>query len=472
MAIDYSKIQTKEQMDALLRNNLSAFTMKVFDTIQPNETLKWGWHNELICEYLTACYNREITRLIINVPPRSLKSITTSVAFPAWILGKNPSESILTASYAHSLSTKHSRETRLVMQSEWYRDIFPHTILSDENNTQTQFETTKRGARLTTSVGGSLTGLGANCLICDDAHNVVDSNSELKRQTAVDWFDQSFTTRQNSPSDGVIIVIMQRVHEGDLTGHLLAKGGWEHLCIPMEMEKDTTYSFPISGKKKELKIGDLLNAERWGVKEIESLKIALGSLAYAGQYQQRPAPADGNIYKKGWFKEYEIAPKEGRIYQSWDTAYKKEQINDPSVCTTWIEVCNEYYLLDVLEVRQEYPELKKTIIAKANEYKPSAILIEDKASGQSLIQELKRNTNLPITPIVPESDKITRASHSTSVVESGRMHIPKDAAWKQKYLAQLLTFPNATHDDMVDSTSQFLNHIKYNSNGGSVAEIW
>lgn len=476
MTIDYSKVTTKEEMQAILRNDLSAFTMRVFRTLQPKQELKWSWHNDLICEYLTACFNRDIKRLIINVPPRSLKSITTSVAFPAWVLGKNPSEKILTSSYGHSLSTKHSRETRTIVQSDWYRELFPNVILSHDVNTQSEFETTEKGARLSTSVGGGVTGQGGDILIVDDPHNVVDALSATKRQTALDWFDTSFTSRENDPENSVYIIIQQRVHEGDLTGHLLTKedeyDDWHHLCIPMEMEEDTTYHYPISGKIKEKKEGDLLNPERWSEKKVRKLKVDLGSLAYAGQYQQRPAPAEGNIFKKIWFGEYFVKPESGTVYQSWDTAYKEQQVNDPSVCTTWLEYEKNYYLLDVFEERMDYPKLKRAVIQKATEYKADIVLIEDKASGQSLIQELKRDTNIPIKPIMPDANKLTRASQSTSIVEAGRVFLPDKIGWKQKYLSQLLTFPNATHDDMVDSTSQFLNHIKYNSGGGSGAEIW
>ena len=205
---------------ALLRENLSPFTQKVFSTVDPGTAYLHNWHVDLIAEHLQACYTGDITRLIINIPPRYLKSITVSVAFPAWVLGKDPTKKIVCASYAQNLSTKHSIDTRLVVNSPWYRQLFPHVKLVGDQNEKTKFVTSDRGFRFATSVGGTATGEGGDILIVDDPHSAAQASSEKERTNALEWFDQTFSSRLNDKKKGCIILVMQRLNEIDLTGHL------------------------------------------------------------------------------------------------------------------------------------------------------------------------------------------------------------------------------------------------------------
>lgn len=216
----------------LLGTHLPAFIQKCFHTVNPGTPYLHNWHIDLIAAYLRACERGDIQRLIINIPPRYLKSLCVSVAWPAWLLGHDPSRRIIVSSYAQSLSLKHSLDCRLVMQSEWYRQVFQQTLLASDQNEKGKFLTTRRGMRLATSVGGSVTGEGGNFLILDDPHNPAHIHSDLLRQDTIDWFEQVFTSRLDDKKRGVIILMMQRLHEEDLSGHLLKKSGWEHLCIP------------------------------------------------------------------------------------------------------------------------------------------------------------------------------------------------------------------------------------------------
>lgn len=451
-----SKPTKTEALDALLRTRLAAFTQKTFRTVDPGATYLHNWHIDLIAEYLEACTRREIKRLIINIPPRYLKSVSVTVAWPAWLLGKNPSQRIIAASYSDRLSLKHSVDCRLVMQSEWYRRLFPGVILTGDQNEKSKFVTTARGQRFATSVGGTATGDGGNFLIVDDPHNPTQAMSAVQRETALTWFDQTFSNRLDDKENGVIVVVMQRLHANDLSGHLLAKGGWERLCIPGVAETKTVIDF---GRVKLVREqGDVLHPARESAEGIARQKVAMGSYAFAGQYQQRPAPAEGGIFKAGWFRRYaEPMEKYEQVVQSWDTAVKAAQINDPSVCTTWGIRADGYDLLQVLVRRLEYPDLKSLIQGQASAFSPDAILIEDKASGQQLLQDLKRETKLPLIAILPVADKITRASAVSATVEAGKVSLPTHAAWLADYEMELLTFPNAAHDDQTDSTSQFLN---------------
>ncbi|MCE9567472.1 MAG: phage terminase large subunit [Planctomycetes bacterium] len=445
----------QEAFDALLRYRLAAFTRKTFATVDPGAAYKHNWHIDLISEYLEACTRREIKRLIINIPPRYMKSISVTVAWPAWLIGHNPSERIVAASYAELLSLKHSVDCRLVMQSEWYRRIFPAVKLAGDQNEKRKFVTTARGQRLATSVGGTATGDGGNFLIVDDPHNPRQALSDVQRKDALTWFDQTFSNRLDDKENGVIVVVMQCLHANDLTHHLLDKGGWERLCIPGIAEVRTVIDF---GRVKVIREpGDVLHPGRESKEAIDRQKVEMGSYAFAGQYQQRPAPAEGGIFKAGWFKRYSAQQDVyDRIVQSWDTAVKSGELNDPSVCTTWGVRKDGYDLLQVLVRRVDYPNLKRLAISQAEAFGPDAILIEDKASGQQLIQDLQAATKLPVIAINPTADKITRASGVSALVEAGKVSLPTHAAWLTDYEGELLTFPNASHDDQVDSTTQFL----------------
>ena len=383
------------------------------------------------------------------------------MAWPAWVLGHDPSSKFLASSYSDKLSLKHSVDCRLVVQSPWYKQVFPGVQLVKDQNEKSKFVTTARGHRIATSTGGTATGEGGDFLIVDDPHNPRQAESSVEREKALEWFDQTFYSRLNDKKNGVIVVVMQRLHEKDLSGHLLAQGGWEHLKIPAIAESKTVYDF--GGTTRIRPVGDVLHPERENTKEIDKTKKALGTYGYAGQYQQEPVPAEGGMIKKPWVRHYKTPPANPiRIVQSWDTAYKPNQINDPSVCTTWAETNLAYYLLDVWRDRVEYPRLKSTVKSLAAKWNPTAILVEDKASGQSLIQELKTSTKLPVIAINPENDKLTRMSAQSAKFEAGKVFIPDSAPWLPDFEKELFTFPLAEHDDQVDSTSQFLNWVAGN----------
>lgn len=449
----------QQALDALLRHRLAAFTRKAFSTVDPGAAYLHNWHIDLIAEYLEACTRREIKRLIINIPPRYMKSISVTVAWPAWLLGRNPSERILSSSYAQNLSLKHSMDCRLVVQSDWYRRIFPATLITEDQNEKSKFVTTSRGQRLSTSVGAAAIGEGGNYLIVDDPTNAMQALSEKERISANNWFDQAFSTRLDDKENGVIAVVMQRLHTNDLTGHLLEKGGWEHLCIPAVAEVRTVHDFGRIKVTREA--GDILHPARESAEAIDRIKSMLGSYAFAAQYQQRPAPAEGGIFKAAWLKRYKHRQENyEKIVQSWDTAIKASEINDPSACLTFGVRKDGYDLLQVLTRRVEYPELRTLVQKQAEEWGADAVLIEDKASGQQLLQDLKRSTTLPLIGITPKHDKVTRASGVSALIEAGKLSLPEQAHWLTDFESELLTFPNAAHDDCVDALSQFLAWIR------------
>lgn len=438
----------------VMKERFPFFLAKAFEAVSPGVEYLPNWHIDLIAEYLAAVQKAEITRLIINMPPRCLKSITVSVAWPAYLLGLNPSMRILCASYAQGLSLKHSLDTRLLLQQDWYREIFPQTEIAAAENEKHRFVTSARGYRFATSVGGTVTGMGGDLLIVDDPLNPLQASSKTERQHANQWFDQTFSTRLDDKQKGRIVVVMQRLHPEDLSGHLLAKGGWEHLCLPAVAEKRTSLGYSAVQKIREA--GEALHPARENSAMLARARTELGSTAFAAQYQQNPMPEEGNMISPQWVKRYDVPVAFERVIQSWDTGIKSDPRHDASACLTIGVKENRYYLLHALQLRAEYPELKKAVLSQAENYTPDTVLIEDKASGQSLLQDLRRESKLAIIPVLPKKDKVTRVARISSLIEAGKLYLPYHASWLAEFESELFTFPAAAHDDQVDALSQGL----------------
>ena len=451
---------TQNEYDALLRQDLVSFIQKTFATVVPGTRYLHNWHIEAIAWHLQQVYSGQIKRLIITLPPRSLKSIITSVAFPAWLLGMAPSNHIICVSYSQNLSDKLALDCRAVIETDWYRRIFPGTRLHSDKNSVGEFMTTQRGGRLSTSVGGTLTGRGGNIIILDDPHKADEGVlSETKREGAKDWFRNTLSSRLDNKKEDAIILIQQRPHEDDLAGYLLETGNWAHLNLPAIAEEPQNIPIGLN-RFYQRQIGDLLHPERESQHELAVLKSMLGSYNFAAQYQQRPAPMGGGLVKWEWFEvfEEELGQIYGdRIIQSWDTASKAEVQHDWSVCTTWLYRNKRFYLQHVLRERLEYTQLKARIIDHAAQWNTDTVLIEDKGAGISLIQDLRQDSDLSIIDIMPEGDKATRMMTVTPMIESGRVYIPDDASWLADLQHELVNFPKSKYDDQVDSVSQFLN---------------
>jgi predicted phage terminase large subunit-like protein len=434
--------------------------------IDPGARFLTNWHIDLIAEYLEAAYAREIRKLAINIPPRSLKSNLVSVAFPAWVLGQDPREQFLCASYSGKLSIKHSVDCRAILESAWYQTLFPGTQIADDQNEKSKYSTTQRGYRVATSTGGTATGDGGNFLILDDPLNPKQAMSETERASTNEFVDQTWSSRKNDPSTAVEILVMQRLHQEDPTGHLVGKDpGWELLKIPQEAEGRTVYSYPITKREKIREDGELLHPERWGPEEVADMKTRLGSYGYAAQQQQNPAPKGGGVVKLDWFRRYSEPPARPNwrsLRISIDTAFKPGQLNDPSVAGIWATTDAGHFLLDVWRDRVGYPDLKRTVKNLLEKWRPNETLVEDKASGQSLIQDLRSETNWPIIPMEPtgEGDKLVRMSNESPAIEAGLVWLPETAPWLHDFELEVSLFPNAANDDQVDQLSQFLRRVR------------
>jgi len=446
-------------LDAVLRQDFSSFIGKVFHTINPGAEYQANWHIELIAEYLESVRAGKIKRLVINMPPRALKSVCVNVAWPAWLLAQQPSTRIMAASYSSVLSVKHSLDCRLVVNSDWYKKLFPNTVLSRENNQKSKFLTTDNGFRFATSVGGSATGEGGDVLIIDDPHNPTQINSLKMRNRAIEWFEQTFVTRLNDKNKGAIVLVMQRLHADDLSAHLLSSGGWESLKIPAIAPENMVYD--IGQKQYKYNKGELLNSKRDQIEFLNNIEQEVGARNYAAQFLQEPLPAGFNLLNVEDISFYDKIPDRFDYYvQSWDTAIKVSEKADYSVGTCWGVVGNKYYLVAMIRKKMSYPELKIEIEQFSTKFKPRHLLIEDKASGQSVIQDLKLSGYANIRAITPKLDKVTRFASIVSIFQEEKVLLPGKAAYKRELLREITTFPNGKKDDIVDSVSQFLNFSK------------
>lgn len=463
-----------DEYEVLLRNDLATFIDRCFAELHPGMPYFDNWHIHVIAAYLEAARRGEIRRLIINVPPRSLKSLIASVAFPAFILGHSPSDSILSVTYGQDLSNQFALDCRTIMLSDWYQALFP-TRLVGSRPSASELRTTAQGIRIATSVGGVLTGRGGEYIIIDDPTKPEEALSKSQRDAVIQWYGNTLLSRLNNKKTGCIIVVMQRLHEDDLTGHLLQEQGWEILRLPAIAEEEECFEIQtLFGKKRYVrKPGELLHPEREPEEVLNELRRGLGEFAFAGQYQQRPVPQDGGLIKEAWlqyYEEHEKPEKFDQVIQSWDTANKDTELSDYSVCTTWGILKKKIYLLHVHRARMDFPALKRAVIEQAGRYQPQVILIEDKASGTSLIQELRQGGLTSVKAYKPEGNKVMRMHAQTAQIEGGFVLLPKQTPWLPGYLQEMLTFPRGAHDDQVDSTSQALGWIQqYGSEPGIIA---
>ncbi len=451
----------------ILRNDFYTFMERSFYQLNPDVRFMHNWHIEKIAAELEACRRGETKRLIICVPPRSLKSHGASVAFPAWLLGHNPSAQIICASYGQDLSNKLALDCRSLMQSDWYRKLFP-TRLSSQRQAVPEFMTDAQGFRLATSVGGMLTGRGGDWLIVDDALKPDEAVSEPQRNTVNEWYQHSLYTRLNNKQTGCIIIIMQRLHQDDLVGHVLQQGDWKVLRFPaIAIEDEVHVIKTLHGTRTvRRKLGEALHPERESLEVLRSIRSIQGEYNFSGQYQQEPAPLGGGMVKLAWFKTYKVGDEPAKfdlIFQSWDTAVKATELSDYSVCTTWGTKDKNIYLLHVLRRRLEYPELKRAVREQANRFKATTILIEDKSSGAQLIQELRYEGLHAVTRYEPKLEKVMRLHSVTSTIENGFVHLPEKAEWLAEYVHEMTSFPKGKFDDQCDSTSQALDWIKSGS---------
>jgi len=448
---------------SILRNDLTSFAIRAFYELNPEARFIFAPYVELIAAKLEACRRGATRRLIINIPPRSLKSHFASIVFPAWVLGHNPEAHIICASYGQDLAEKFARDCRQLMQSPSYRAIFATRLA--ERRAVHDFMTTRRGTRFATSVGGVVTGRGADFIMLDDPLKPDEALSETRRPAANEWYDNSLLSRLNDKVRGCIIIVMQRLHQDDLVGHVLQQEGWEVLSLPAIAEQDEIHVIDsLFGRRIYRRItGDVLHPEREPLEVFDRLRKIVGEYTFVSQYQQNPMPPGGAIIKTAWLQFYDPKDLPDRfttIVQSWDTANKATELNDYSVCTTWGVRDNRFYLLDVVRKRLDFPELSREVVALARQHRQVKVLIEDKASGTQLLQSLKGQiVGLEAYTPPPGADKVMRLHMQSATFENGHVLLPRQAPWLDEYVREVTTFPGSKFADQVDSTTQALHYM-------------
>jgi predicted phage terminase large subunit-like protein len=459
------------------RRSLREFIRQAWHVVEPATPFVGGWHLDAVCEHLEWVSAGEIRRLVINVPPRTTKSLSVAVMWPSWEWISRPSIRWVFSSYALQLSVRDSVKCRRLIESPWYQQRWGHVYqLTSDQNVKSRFENDRAGFRMATSVDSGVTGEGGERIVVDDPHNVREAESEATRLATLEWWDQVMSTRLNDPRTGTMVIVMQRVHHEDLAGHVLEKGGWEHLCLPMEYEPgrmcvvhrkvgDQVIEVRPDPRTEE---GELLCPERMGPEDIATYKRDLGPRGYAGQYQQRPTPIEGGMFKREWWGRYnlELMIQAGlKPYGIFvDSAFKDGVANDFTDFAVWGTLGGHYYRMGEVHAKMEFPELIQTgrdLYAKWR----VPLYVEDKASGISAIQTWRRRDgNQPAIPVVAvpaasNESKLSRAEGQTPLVAAGLCHIPEDAPWASDFIEEHAGFPNYPHDDRVDTTAMALRQM-------------
>ncbi len=486
-----------------------------------------GWPIQAVAEHLQAVADGEIRRLIINIPPRCSKSTLTSVAFPAWVWAQpwltptsGPGVQFLHASYAQQLSLRDSVKCRRLIESPWYQERWGERFkLTGDQNTKTRFDNDKNGTRLSTSVGSALTGEGGSIIVVDDPNAAQEAHSEATIQTTIEWWDSALSTRLNDPKTGAFIVIQQRLSEEDLTGHIMSKdvGEWTHLCLPMRYEwqrhsytsigwhdprgltddgtplievTDDGERIPVSPEAQvelEDREGALLWPERFGDREVAILEKQLGPWAAAGQLQQRPEPKGGGIIKRDWWQPWDnpIYPNMDLIIACLDTAYTSKTENDPSALTIWgvfsgdvvaqnvkalggsersySESHPRVMLMYAWQGRHELHDLVSRVSDSCRKFKVDTLLIENKAAGHSVAQEIRRLYGFErfgVHLFDPKGqDKVARL-YSVQHLFAENIVFAPNKQWAEMVIAQVGQFPKGKHDDLVDTVSMAMRHLR------------
>ena len=474
-------------LENIRRWGLKQFVEIAWPILEPSTTFIPNWHLDIIAEHLEAVYRCQIHDLLINIPPRHCKSISAAVMFPAYIWTLEPSLRWLFSSYAQTLSIRDSVKMRRLIESPWYQARWGEVFhLTSDQNQKIKFENDKRGYRMATSVDGSNTGEGGDLLVVDDPHNVKERESEVTREAVIDWWSHVMSTRINDPKKRRRIVIMQRVHEHDLAGHLLEQGGWHHLNLPAEYEGGKCI---VTGcvfhwdKDPRTVEGDPLWLARFGKPELTQLKKDLKEFGAAAQLQQRPAPAEGGILKRHWWRYWCHAGQEESLppirmklpdgtfieikpmalpwafdtqAQSWDMAFKDLATSSYVVGQQWGKKGPDSFLLDQVRDQMDFTTTLEAVRAFNRTWtQPSEKAVEDKANGPAILSVLQKE--IPgMTGRGVQGDKQARAAAYAHLPHAGNCYLPHPAiaSWVNEFIEECATFPNSEYDDQVDTWSQ------------------
>jgi predicted phage terminase large subunit-like protein len=452
-AVPFADCPPRVVLQALFAENLMAFTQFTFGVVRPEILFKPNWHLEAVTYKLSQVAKGDVRRLIITLPPRTLKSICSSVALPAWFLGHYPWERVVVVSYSDVLARNHANDFRRLVNDPIYQTTFPAMRVERENDRE--ITTTKRGKRIATSIDGTLTGLGGNLIIIDDPLKLGDAMSEAVRARVIEWYRSTLLSRGDDKTTTRIVVVMQRVHQNDLVGYLQEQGGFDVLNLPAIAQRSQTYDLG-GGRTYIRQRGELLHPEHEPAHVLIEQKRAMGPIAFSAQYQQTPIPPGGTIIKRQWLTTYDgIASQQGdRIVMSWDIALSEIESGDYSACVVLLIRNEVVYILEAVRGRFPFETLKKKVMEIKRKYNSSTLLIEDSPISLGLIQSL-REQSINVTTYKPDTDKRARLIAQSDLFAGGSVRLPRRAGWLEEFVAELLAFPGR-HDDQVDALTQGL----------------
>ena len=440
---------------------------------------------DAVCLHLEAVTKGQINRLLINIPPGTSKSSLVSVYWPAWEWGPKgiPTNRVIGASHEQSLAVRDSTKMRRLVTDEWYQRLWPTTLMRD-NNQKLSFENESTGFRQACAVR-SMTGRRGDRVIWDDPHSAEDAHSPAALIEAERIFKETLPTRLVSPEHSAIVIVMQRLNENDVSGIILSDDyGYEHLCLPMEYERNRHCKTSIGWEDWRKEEGELLFPDRFPAHVVERDKKLMGSHAVAGQFQQRPSPLGGGILKGEWFGRYTVLPKLKYRAVFVDTAQKAKQHNDYQVAECWGLGEDGYlYLIDVLRDRFQAYELETRIPDFWSKHRAETngrlrfMAVEDKSSGTELIQKIQKciKPKIPVRPIPrgPNLNKLTRVMDVQGYIESGYIKIPADAPWVHDFVTECESFTaddTHAHDDQIDPMCDAISQMLHNGKP-SLADI-
>lgn len=456
----------RRKLADLQREDLFSFLWSAFDVLHKDrgEAFVPNWHLKAMCYELTRVAAGDERRLLITIPPRHLKTVTASVAFVAWLIGRNPALRIIIASYGQVLAGKNLADLRQVFESDLYRRVFPGITVQATGPT---LNTNRGGVIRATSVTGAITGIGADFIVADDLLKAGDAGSPQMREDAFTFYQHSLLSRLDNKSEGGIVMVQQRLHADDVAGRLLEAGGFRHLNLPAIAEEDQTIAIgPGSGPNAvhHRRVGDVLFPQREPKATLDELRTHMGSGSFVPQYQQRTDGAGSDLFRWAWFGTYDERPHRDEcnmVVQSIDTAFADGANNDYSVCLTWGRRNTDWYLLDVLRTRDSYSDVKSAVVKLATRWQTDRLIIEQAGAGIPLLRELTREHNLRgrVFAYKPRVSKTERFTTQIERLRDGCFRLPAEAPWLADFQREMTSFPNGKHDDQVDALVQFLDWL-------------
>lgn len=464
---------SKELLNALPRDlaiirrircerSLGEFIRQSWHVLEPSTPYTPGWHLDAIVEHLEAVTNGQIRNLLVNMPPRHMKSLAMSVFWPVWGWINKPEIRWLFSSYALSLSIRDSLKCRRLIESPWFQGRWAHKFaLTSDQNAKMRFENDKMGYRIATSVGGAATGEGGDVVGVDDPHNVQEKESEAVREATLIWWDETMSTRLNDQKTGAKVITMQRVHDRDLSGHVLEQGGYVHLCLPAEFEPASKCTTTIGWEDPRTTEGELLWPDRVGEKELTELKRRLGPSGYAGQFQQRPVPAGGAMFRAEWLSVVDEAPPLKQVARGWDKAATEEAVGRDPDWTAGVKIgidaIGDYYILDARRTRASAMGVETFVAVTASadgvdvairgEQEPGS---SGKGEAERYVRDVLRGYNAKFIPST--GDKTLRAAPLSSAAEGGRVKLVR-GNWNDAFIDEAIAFPKGAHDDQIDAAA-------------------